>query len=725
MARINTVLSNFKAGEISPKLEGRTDLDFYGEGAKEIKNMIVDTTGGLTRRSGTSYVANTKSEGAVRLIPFVFSEEQAYVLEFGDDYLRIYKDKAQVVNGGNPVEVSTPYGVDDLANINYTQSADVLYISHPNYAPRKLTRASHTSWTLTKIAFAHGPYLDENITTTTITANATTGSVTLTASASTFNSNHVGSIWELRQQIASEIDLWESAKTVIQNDLRRYDGNIYKKVDSGSETTGNRPPVHTEGSENDGTVDWVFQHDGRGYVEITGHTNATTVAGTVKSQLPASTTSGTKFWSEGSWSDHRGWPRAIGFFEERIYYAGTSFQPQTIWGSTTADFENFKSGSLDDSSVAFTIASDQVNAIRHLLAEQVLAMFTQGGEFILQASGTASSTVTPTNVQVARQTAYGAANIRPIRAGNVSLFVQSGGKKIREFSYQAEVEGYVGVDLTVRGEHLMSGKIKEMGYQQEPRDLVWIVTKDGNLRSLTYDRQNNLVALAQHPMTGTNVAVESVAVIPNSDTETEDQVWFVVKRTINGATKRHIVYLNDLDFGSDVTDAKYLDSMKTYSGTSTSTITGLNHLEGETVSVLVNGATHADKTVSSGQITLDRAATKAQVGLSYISTLRSMPLETQAELGSSVSRDKRINRVFVRFYETVGAEVGYDENSLDRIPFRDSSMSMDNPVPLFTGDKDIVFPSGWDRQQTIYVRQNQPLPMTVLNVVAQITTNDF
>tara|TARA_R100000458_G_scaffold22965_1_gene20538 strand:+ start:7853 stop:10024 length:2172 start_codon:yes stop_codon:yes gene_type:complete len=723
MARVTTVLSNFRAGELTPKLEGRTDLDFYQEGSKEITNMIVDTTGGLTRRAGTTYIANTKSDGEARLIPFVFSEEQAYILEFGNDYLRVYKDKAQVTDSGSAVEVATPYETSDLADINFTQSADVLYISHPNYHPRKLTRTSHTAWTLTKIAFEHGPYLDENTTATTITSNATTGNVTLTASASTFVSNHVGSIWELRQQIASEIDLWEANKSVSTNNLRRYEGNVYKATGGG--TTGTRPPVHTEGTESDGTVNWAFQHDGQGYVEITGYTSATVVSATVKSQLPDSVTSGTKFWSEGAWSDHRGYPRAIGFFEERIYYAGTSYQPQTIWGSTTADFENFKSGSEDDSSVAFTIASDQVNAIRHLLPEQVLAMFTQGGEFVLQATGTSSSTVTPTNVQVARQTAYGAANIRPIRAGNVSLFVQSGGKKVREFSYQAEVEGYVGVDLTIRGEHLMSGKIKEMGYQQEPRDLVWIVTQDGNLRTLTYDRQNNLVALAQHPMTGTNVAVESVAVIPNSNTETEDQVWFVVKRTINSATKRHVVCLNTFDFGTDIADAKYLDSMITYSGGSTSTITGLGHLEGETVSVLVNGASHADKTVSSGQITLDRATTKAQVGLSYVSTIQSMPLETQAELGSAVSRDKRINRVFVRFYETVGAEVGYDSDNLDRIPFRDSSMQMDKPVPLFTGDKDVVFPRGWDRQQTIYVRQNQPLPMTVLNIVAQITTNDF
>jgi hypothetical protein len=215
--------------------------------------------------------------------------------------------------------------------------------------------------------------------------------------------------------------------------------------------------------------------------------------------------------------------------------------------------------------------------------------------------------------------------------------------------------------------------------------------------------------------------VESITAIPSG---AEDQVYVAVRRTINGATVRHIEYLKSLQFGGVITDAFFVDSGLTYDGSATSTITGLNHLEGETVSVLADGSAHADKVVSGGTITLDRDAQKVHIGYGYTSTIETLRLEGGANDGVSQGKIKRIHGVTIRFLESVGAELGPDLDNLDRIPFRDSSMPMDEAVPIFTGDKEIFFPSGYDNDARIVVRQTQPLPMTVTAIMRRSNTFD-
>lgn len=728
MARVSTIVTNFQSGELSPRLEGRIDLQKYANGVQQLTNMLVFPQGGATRRPGTYYAGSSKSNGKVRLIPFEFSDEQAYVIELGANYMRFYTDGGLLVSGGSAVEVATPYSVTEIFELNYTQSADVIFFAHKNHEPAKLTRTTATSFTFSDIIFTDGPYLDENLTDTTLYASADTGTVTITASADLFTSADVGRLIRFREVLEVTYDEWAAGTSYANNEFVRYNGHVYKQVTGSTQTSGNTPPVHTSGTETYGAIDWEYRHDDTGYVKITVFTSATVVTAVVQeddggiSVLPhnvVGSSNATKKWSLGAFGGDQGFPRAVAFYEERLYYAGTTGQPQTIFGSVTADFENHTPGTEDDKAINVTIASDQVNVIKHMIQGRFLQILTSSAEFTLS-GGAGTQPVTPTNVNVLRETTFGASNVRPVRAGSSTIMVQKGQTKVKEITFNLDVDGLTGRDLTVLAEHLARVGLDDMTWQQEPELVLWFVRSDGELLGLSYDPQNNTIAWHEHTLGGTGV-VESIASIPSGS---EDQVYLSVKRTINSVETRHIVYMKPIYFGADVTDAFYVDSGLTYSGSATTTISGLDHLEGETVQILADGAAHADKTVSSGSITLDRSSTKVHVGYSYNSVVETLRMEAGADDGVSQGKIKRIHGVTVRFLDSVGAEVGPDANNLDRIPFRDSSMAMDEAVPMFDGDKEIFFPSGYDNDARVLVRQTQPLPMTILAIMRRSNTFD-
>ena len=726
MARVSSIVTNFKAGEFSPRLEGRIDLRKYNEGAQTLQNMVVYPQGGATRRPGTKFIGTTKNNGKARLINFEFSDDQTYVMEFGANYIRFITDEEPLLSGGSPVEVSTSYSVTDVFELNFVQSADVIFIVHKDHPPAKLTRTTVTSFTFTEIDFEDGPYLDENATNTTIFASSATGSnITLTASTSIFESGHVGALFRFREVVAANHPQWEAGESYAQGNTVVSNNNVYEKTNSGTTTSGDVAPVHLEGNEtySDG-IQWTFLHDGAGYVKIKT-VSGTTATAQVESRLPASVVgsgNATLKWSEGAFSEKRGFPRAIAFYEERLFLAGTSSQPQTIFGSVTDDFENHSPGLEDDDAVNVTIASDKVNVIKHLLPARFLQILTTSAEFTLS-GGTGLEAVTPTNVNVLRETTFGTSATRPLRAAASTIMVQKGGEKVKEVTFDESTDGLVGIDLTILAEHLTRGGISAMEWQQEPELLLWFVRNDGLLVGLSYDRANDTIGWHSHPLgaNSSGAIVESITSIPSGS---EDQIYLSVKRTINGTVTRTIEALSVFEFGEDVADAYFVDCGITYSGSATSSISGLDHLEGETVQVLADGATHPDVTVSSGSVTLDRQVTKAHIGYSFDSIVETLRMEAGANDGIAQGKIKRIHGVTVRFLKTVGAEIGPDLNNLDRLPFRDSSMSMDVAVPLFTGDKEISFPSGYDDDAQVVVRQTQPLPMTVLAVMRRSNTFD-
>ena len=588
MPRTTLALTSFVSGELGAKLDGRTDFNKYATGAKTLENFLVHPQGAATRRVGTKFIAEVKNTAAkTRLIPFEFSTTQTYILEFGDQYIRFFKDKGQILSGGSAYEIASPYLEAELFDIKFAQSADVMYLCHPNHDVRKLSRTGHTAWTLATVSFTGSPSLP-----------------------------------------------------------------------------------------------------------ISGANNR---------------------------------PSCVSFFEQRLVFANTITNPQTLWFSKAGDYENFTTGTNADDAMIYTIASNQVNAIQYLKAVRTLIVGTSGGEFTVSADGTDAS-ITPTNVTIKRQSSFGSSGVDAIPAGNAVLFLQKAKRKIRELAYNFDSDGYVAPDLTILNDTVTKSGVNQMIFQQEPDSIIWCVRDDGVLAGLTYQRSENVVAWHRHIFGGAfgsgNAVCESAASI--SGTLTEDELWVIVKRTINGATKRYVECFSDFDFDeTDATDFKFLDSHLNYSGSATTTLSGLAHLEGQSVSILADGSVHANKTVSSGSITLDRSVTKACVGLAYDSVLQTMRIEGGAAEGTSQGKTKRISKVVLRLFETVGVKVGPSLTQLETVPFRTTSSPMGQPVStLIAGDKTIEFRGDFDSDGFIFVKQDQPLPLTVLAIYPTLVTSD-
>ncbi len=502
-------------------------------------------------------------------------------------------------------------------------------------------------------------------------------------------------------------------------------------------------------------------------------------------------------WKLGAFSNFSGHPACVSFFEQRLVFAGTNTEPQTIYFSKSGDYENFATGTLADDAMIYTIASNQVNRVRYLKAQRTLIIGTTGGEFTVTADGT-DAAVTPTNLTIKKQSSFGTADVDALPVGNAVIFLQKAKRKFRELAYNFDSDGYVAPDLTILNDAVTDSGINEFTYQQEPSSILWAVRDDGILIGLTYQRSENVVAWHKHKLGGsfgTNQfgIVESIASI--SGTLDEDELWVIVKRTINGSTKRYIECFSDFDFDeTNSTDFKFLDSFLSYSGPSTTlngtisssatsivltdassftatgtilidnerisysgkstntltgctrgfnstaaathttgatvkqvvnSFSGLSHLEAQSVGILADGSTHANKTVSSGAITLDRYVNKAAVGLNYSSVLQTMRIEGGAEEGTSQGKTKRISKVVLRLFETVGVKVGPDLNNLETIPFRSSSDPMDTPVSTFlAGDKEIEFRDDYNTDGFIFVKQEQALPCSVLAIYPTVVTSD-
>jgi len=767
MPRTTLALTSFVAGEFSAKLDGRTDFDKYSSGVKKLENFLIQPQGAATRRVGTQFIAEVKdSSKKTRLIPFEFNTQQTYVLEFSDQFIRFYKDKGQILSG-TPYQISSPYLEAELFDIKFAQSADVMYLCHPNHAVRTLSRTGHTTWTLAEIEFVDGPYLTGNTTLTTMTPSHTSGDDrTITASASTFASTDVGRLINFSA----------------------------------------------------------------GYAKIITYTSATVVKADIKDDF--SGTGATATWKLGAFSDTTGHPSCVSFFEQRLVFAGTKDEPQTLYFSKSGDYENMTSGTDADDAMIYTIASNQVNVIRYLKAVRTLIIGTTGGEYTVSADGT-DAAVTPTNVTIKRQSSFGSANVDAQPAGNAILFLQKAKRKIRELAYNFDTDGYTAPDLTILNDTVSKTGFNELAYQQEPDSILWCVRDDGELSGLTYQRSENVVAwhrqifgghFAEAQITVTdfaNIVVGTTITITKSDdTEvvftseaisgsapssslgfrpnesnattadnlytainshtdfvvanpaanivtirevdhkagllrlkssdttrltvtsegkticesaasisgvlTEDELWVINKRTINGTTKRFVEVFADFDFDETAsTSFKFLDSHLSYSGSSTSTLSGLTHLEGERVSILGDGATHADKTVSSGAITLDRSVTTACVGYAYNSVLQTMRLEGGAAEGTSQGKTKRISKVVLRLFETVGVKVGPSLEKLETIPFRTTSSLLSSPVDtLLAGDKEIEFDGDFESDGFIVIKQDQPLPCSILAIYPTLVTAD-
>lgn len=596
------------------------------------------------------------------------------------------------------VEVDTPYLTADLFAINGPQSADVLFLFHASYATHKLARLGHTSWSLIEVDFLDGPYMTTNSTATTLTPSATTGKgITITASAITGINGGLG---------------WKTT-------------DVGRLVRIANQAVG---------------TDW-------GYARIVGWTSTTVVTADVKRAF--ATTSASAVWRLGAWSSSTGFPRTGAFHEQRLVGAGSTDFPQTMWFSqSAADFENMSPDSADDTSgdwdgtvqdddaMAWTISADDVNTILWLASQRRLIVGTSGGEWIVSSSG---PIIIPTDITVRRDSKFGCANIPSIVVGNKALFVQRAGRKLLEIGFFFEDDAYRGFDMTRLASHISYGRISQMAYAQEPNRIVWAVRSDGVLLSMTYNRDEDVVGWSRNIMGGVfgtgNAVVDSVVTIPGADgtgsgqvkdSTERDEVWVIVMRTINGSTKRYIEVLErDFETGHDQEDAYYADSLITYDGVAATVITGLTHLEGQTVKVWADGAIFPDETVTSGQITLDTSASVVQIGLGYTHKLKTLKLDFGGVAGTAVGKKKRITGLTFILLNSHTVSFGPDSANLTENDFRVVSDDMDAGAPLFTGEDTVDFEGDWSDDARIYLESDDPAPFTLLGLAPVMATNDL
>ena len=422
------------------------------------------------------------------------------------------------------------------------------------------------------------------------------------------------------------------------------------------------------------------------------------------------------------------YPGTVAFFDERLFWGGTPNQPQTIWASKVNDFENLTTGSAADDALKFTLVDDQMNAVRWMSAHKVLLLGTAGGEFSVQASNL-NEALTPSNLTARRQTTVGAKSVQAVRVGTAAIYVQRAGRKLQEIAYSYESDSYVSPELTLLAGHVTRAGIRAMAWQQEPWRVLWCVLDDGQLVGMTYMRDQQVVAWHRHPLGGINAKALSVACIAGTN---ETQLWVVVERTINGGTKRYVEKMTGEFWASsphDKTGAVFVDSAIDYNGSPATVLTGLDHLIGETVQVLADGATHPDCTVSAGgAITLDRAASVVQVGLACPALLETLDIEAGAQDGTAQTRRRRISEVGVRLFQTLGCKVGYIDQDgsevLETVLFRNPTDPIDASPPLFSGDKVIAFPPRITREARVVVKQDAPLPITVTAIVPRVQTTE-
>lgn len=678
-------------------------------------------------------------------------------------------------------EIETPYQEADLFQLKFEHSADVLFIAHPNYEPRRLLRFADDDWVLEVENLQTGPFRDQNVDTAiTITANAQTGTgITLTASGGAiFNTLHApdgvtplsavqtGTLFKLVQavsgsdaNISEEInsntlnaatstlavpkgvtwDLttlggWGATNTSTLVLERSYDNETtYETVFV--VTSKDNKNVITSGTEEVADALYrmrVSEASGTGNAEIQFSIRDTSHIGIVKITAVASTTSATADvlatlastdpthrFSEGSWSRLRGFPNDVVISaEERLTFGGNVSEPLTVWGSAIGDFPNFREGTDDDDAIQFTlVGSGKQNQIFWLVAKNSLVVGTVGGEHLLGASSDEEA-LTPTNVKAKLQTTYGSENIAAIIVNQAVLFVQRGGKKVREFLYNFEADAHKADDLTIFAEHITGTGITDIAFQRTPDPMLWCVRVDGQLAVLTYERDQNVFAWYR-VVTNTNLAgtatasvIESVAVIYGG-TRSEDEVWISVLRQINNTDARYIERFRPRLLPSSQSDYRFLDSSITKTPVGT-TVSGLTHLEGQAVQVLGDGLVQTETTSGdfivgggvkpAGEIIVPSGITTAQIGIGFDSTLVPMDLDIE---GTGLTTTKRVNRVHVNLFETISGTLGPDSSRQEVI---------DKGTTLFTGPREIDIPGGYSRDTDITIKQIKPLPMTVLSI---------
>jgi hypothetical protein len=673
MAKQKLVLTDFTSGELSPKMISRTDLESYIHGVKKMTNAYPQPHGSTTSRPGTLFCEEVSNSSRIaRLIPYIYSRTLSYVLVLNNGLIRIMENSVYLKHGGVPITINHTYTDTEVKELKYTQVGNTIYIVHKNHPPRIFKRVNSYTFSLEDVPFIYKATTDY------------------------FYENY-----------------YVKFKIIAGTNAFKVNDDFVVTVNSDGTSTVTSPAPTNAGN---GTV-----------VAIAPKNGAPTTVWTLKciyadSQRQEWTVTAPAYgemittWTTGNY------PGSIVFHEQRLYFAGTTENPQTIWGSRTGEFNNFTLGALDSDGMQFTIASNQYDEIINLVSGRYMIPMTYGGEFSM--AGSSTSGITPSSVRISPQTYHGSNDAIPIKIGTEILFVQRDESKVRAISYSVAEDVNQAPDISILAEHLLKPGIKEGCFSQSPDYISWWVRNDGVLLSCVHMRDNNMTGWASHTTDG---LFENCASIPENN---YDNVYFIVKR----GNKRFIEKFDySLNIKTDSTVILTSDTAKTVWN-------GFNNLIGKDVWVISDGIVYPKKPVTevtleipggfdggfelpstyiqSGQLTLDKPLDNITIGIPFVPEIHLQHPVIQNEVGTSQGGVLSVNRIVVKLHETLGLEVnGYD------IPFRDFGENLDTASPIYSGDK-VVQNLGWSDSEHIVLKQPYPLPWTILSVVSHVVGYD-
>lgn len=721
MPKATVIQTNFTAGEFSPKLYGRVDIAKYQNAAKLMRDVVPVEHGGVRRREGTRYVGEVKdSSKTVRLIPFIYSTEASYVLEFGHRYMRVFTNGAQVLSGGSPYEIATTITESMLSDLDYTQAEDTLIIFHGDVAPMRVRRFASNYWVFDNVPFSVIPF-DEigQPGSGNLNLSGTTGSITVTAGAVNFRDADVGRTISFQGGLATITGYTSSTQVsaTVNNDFpSTFAATGTWRVDGTPQATCTPSVVGPVGAAVTLTLSvagWRIDTLGVYYVRINGglieltsssYTGNTQVDGKIVQVLTGTTGAPAGAWTleRELWDTTFGYPRTGTFHDQRLVCAGTASYPQTIWGSVIGEYFNFTIGTNDDDAFSFKIASGQGNAIQYLASSKALMAFTTGAEYTIE--GGVEKPLTPTNVQIKVRSNRGCARVRPLRVDNEEFFVQRSGKKLMTFAWNANAYDWGVSDVALLSEHLMQYGIKQIEFHPD-QSRVYAVMNNGFVAVCTFSREQDLTGWSLFPYTLVG-GCRSIAVIPSAD---GDQVYMLIRRIVNG------VYRQYMEIASP---GQFLDCAISGENLAGATVWSVPHLEGLTVGVVADGAYAGEFTVTGGNVTLLSPAKNVTIG--RLNTPTIVPFSPDLNAGMAQGNSVRVGEVSLRFLETTNCQINGDE-----IDFRQLGDSLlDQPVPSFTGLKRLE-KLGWERGDSeMTITCKWPFDFHLLALIRKITVND-
>lgn len=706
MVKIVDKQNIFNSGILSSKLYSRDDLKQYNNGVSDAMNFICSRYGPMEKRTGTQFVWDLENPNEkVFFLPFIFSIKQTVLLEFLDHKIRFYTFDGQNFgpiadpnNPGQQYEISTPFSGDQLDDISYVQSLDVIYLAFADRVtpPYTLSRYANNDWRLALFETEDGPYLDQNY---SVNKKMKIDDTNTNVSTVTLTNFTLGQ---------ADVGRW------IRICTPRYNENTYAYEDKWS--YGKISSVAQGGGSI--TVRWTYRNS---------------VNETDKSWM----TTATSEWRLGVWHSGTGnndypvtYPTKVTIHQQRLVWAGMTNKPW-IWTSNSFAYKNYApsdyEGEISDTnSINYDISTDKVSDIFWLKSLKSLLIGTELGEIRMFSSGTA---ITPADVVSNRESSYGSFNAEPVVNDDNIVFIQRLQRTIRSLSYDYNQDAFVGPELTILAEGLTQGGIKKIVFQKEPNNTYWCLKEDNTLLTLTYDKSQDVVGWSQSKLAGEDVQVIDIAILP-SNTYQQDMLLLAVERTINGETKRYLEILSR-NFINEVQhkDAMFLDCalrLKLEEGEYFDSVEGLDHLEGQTVRVMDEGAVEGDYVVENGRIVLDSLVNDILIGLPYDSYIETLERDFQDKQLSTKMSKLRVYKLRLYIERTLGMQVKrLDIGSTTTLITFDPSKKTDETPALLTGRFDIEVPTAWDCNYRLRITSEPGLPCILSGIIIGVEINEI